>query len=81
MVQNFLQLKPITKVLKHGFLQVAVQLYGGGLWHTWLDRDLKLAGRVLLKVTCVALFLVPYLLKYILIHSFLVFFEQLFFKF
>ncbi|XP_004298540.1 PREDICTED: probable aspartyl aminopeptidase-like [Fragaria vesca subsp. vesca] len=38
-------LKPVSKVTKGGFLEVEVQKYGGGLWHTWFDRDLTIAGR------------------------------------
>lgn len=28
---------------------MGVSLYGGGLWHTWLDRELKMAGRLVVR--------------------------------
>ena len=44
-----LKLKPKSKGSKPGFQMVNVQPYGGGLWHTWFDRDLSVAGCVLVK--------------------------------
>lgn len=45
-----LKLKPNSKrVVSHGVVQLNVECYGGGLWHTWFDRDLSLAGRVVLR--------------------------------
>lgn len=43
------KLKPVSKLTNGGFLEVGVQPYGGGLWHTWFDRDLTIAGRVMVQ--------------------------------
>lgn len=43
------KLKPISKCVKSGMGMVNCETYGGLLWHTWFDRDLTVAGRVLVK--------------------------------
>eukprot|EP01063_Lacrimia_lanifica_P017936 TRINITY_DN24914_c0_g1_i1.p1 TRINITY_DN24914_c0_g1~~TRINITY_DN24914_c0_g1_i1.p1 ORF type:complete len:478 (+),score=184.82 TRINITY_DN24914_c0_g1_i1:63-1496(+) len=42
-------LKPRTAEKSCGYKMVGLQTYGGGLWHTWFDRDLSIAGRVVFR--------------------------------
>ncbi|MEZ0106591.1 aspartyl aminopeptidase [Catenulispora sp. EB89] len=44
-----LRVKPLPDTGSAGFRQVAVELYGGPLLNSWLDRDLGLAGRLVLR--------------------------------
>jgi aspartyl aminopeptidase len=43
-----LRLKPNAAVARNGYHQLGVEVYGGVLLSTWMDRDLSLAGRVVL---------------------------------
>lgn len=44
-----LKVKPHSKRSSSGCTQLAVECYGGGLWHTWFDRDLGISGRVFVR--------------------------------
>ena len=44
-----LHLKPQAQYSKSGYVQLGVEVYGGPLLASWTDRDLSLAGRVILK--------------------------------
>jgi aspartyl aminopeptidase len=44
-----LRLAPISNSSSQDFQQTCVCTYGGALWHTWFDRDLNIAGRIIHK--------------------------------
>jgi aspartyl aminopeptidase len=44
-----LRVKPRPDTGRAGCRQVAVEVYGGALYNSWLDRDLGLSGRVALR--------------------------------
>jgi aspartyl aminopeptidase len=41
-----LRIKPAPDTGAAGWRQLGVEVYGGALWNSWLDRDLGLSGRV-----------------------------------
>lgn len=43
------KVRPRGDVRRSGYRQVGVEPYGGVLHHTWLDRDLTIAGRVAVR--------------------------------
>jgi aspartyl aminopeptidase len=44
-----LKLKPQPVIERHGYVQLGIEVYGGTLLNSWLDRDLGLAGRVVVE--------------------------------
>jgi aspartyl aminopeptidase len=44
-----LRLKPSSEYTAEGYAQLGVEVYGGVLLNSWLDRDLGLAGRALVR--------------------------------
>ena len=44
-----LRLKPNAAYVSEGYAQLGVEVYGGALLNSWLDRDLGLAGRVFVR--------------------------------
>lgn len=44
-----LRIKPHPDVVRAGWQQLAVEIYGGPLLNSWLDRDLGLSGRVAVR--------------------------------
>ena len=44
-----LRIKPSADVTACGYAQVNVEVYGGAILNTWLDRPLGIAGRVAVR--------------------------------
>ncbi len=44
-----LRIKPKAEICDHDYLKLNVEVYGGAILNTWLDRPLSIAGKVTLK--------------------------------
>jgi aspartyl aminopeptidase len=53
------KVRPLHDVRQAGYRLVGVEPYGGALLHTWLDRELTVAGRVALRAGSTALVRLP----------------------
>src|SRR5919202_1346161 len=53
------RVRPRSDVRQSGYRLVGVEPYGGALWHTWLDRELTAAGRIVLRGGGTALVRLP----------------------
>lgn len=42
-------IKPNSEIFENGYLKLNIEPYGGMIKHTWLDRPLSIAGRVVLE--------------------------------
>ena len=47
--QPCFRVKPSKEVRQNGYAKLNIEIYGGPIFNTWLDRPLSLAGRVTLK--------------------------------
>jgi aspartyl aminopeptidase len=43
------RIKPDPEIMGNGYIKLNVEMYGGAIVNTWMDRPLGLAGRVILK--------------------------------
>jgi aspartyl aminopeptidase len=50
-----LRIKPNAAASNFGYRQIAVEIYGGALNNSWLDRDLGISGRLILADGSIAL--------------------------
>ncbi|HXK49523.1 MAG TPA: M18 family aminopeptidase [Clostridiales bacterium] len=44
-----LKLKPSSVIVKEGYIQLSVEVYGGPIFASWTDRELSLAGKAVVR--------------------------------
>lgn len=62
-----LKLKNNPEITSDGYTKLNVETYGGGIWYTFFDRPLKIAGRIIVKDENGALKQVLYTSEYTLV--------------